>query len=420
MSATANDVSRSTRQGRRGAPSTPSQGPEGSDLRTVARSVEGLLDDDGQYNDNPGRLSRGHPDYNEADDPRAGGRADRDENGRFKAKTTPPDDAGEADDDQDIAQEIDDEVADDVSDEDADEGDADEELADSAVDETDDDEEGTEGINTLAQMAEALEMTEEQFLAAISDTFTAAGENVTVTLSELRAGYQKDADYRRNTAKLADEKRTHEQEYSQQMEYFTAHSQQMAAQMAAMEQVIVSQLESPAMRELRQRDPAEWTARREELGQQVRFVHQQRQQAAEQYNRTQTEYLQGMKQRSMQALQAAIPDFGSKHGDTARQVMSGLGYDQQEISKIFDHRLVLGALELHKLREENTALKAEKDKAITAAKRVKQTVPHFTKPGKGRSGNKAGVKRDKLARLQGNLKKSGNMRDAAMVIEQLI
>ena len=424
MSATAEDVSKGTRRARRDAP-TPSQGGQGSDLRSVANDIEGLLDDDGHFNPNPDQLSRGHPDYDESADSRAGGQ-DRDEKtGRFKAKSSPSDDEGDdANVDDNLEQETDEGEDVDVSDEDTDvdddTGDTDEELDESAVDDTDDDSEETDGVQTVAEMAEALEMSVDDFLGAVSHTFNAAGEDVTVTLADAIKGYQKDADYRRGTANLAEAKRAHEQEYSASMEKFQSHNQQLAAQLSAMEQVIVSQLESPAMKELRSRDPAEWTARREELGQQVNFIHQQRQQAAQQFDAMQNDYLQGLKTRSMEALKEAVPDFGSKHGETAKEVLGSLGFGQEEISKIFDHRVVVGALELDRLRKENAELKASKDKAIAAAKKVKKTVPKLTKPGKSRSGNKTRVKRDNLAHLKGNLRKSGSVGDAAKVIEQMI
>jgi hypothetical protein len=410
----------SQRPGRGGAP-TPSSGDAGSDLRSVANQVEGLLDDDGHFNPDPGQLSRGHPDYDESTDPRANGDQGRDEKGRFKAKSSPADDddadGGTADD---LDQETDQAGDVDVSDEDTvDDGDTDEELDESAVSESDDDAEDT-GIHTVAEMAEALEMSVEDFLGAVEHTFTAAGEETTVTLSDVLKGYQKDADYRRGTSELANLKREHEQQHTAQMEQFTVQNQQLAAQMGAMEQIIVQQLESPAMQKLRQSDPGEWTARREELGQQIRFIQQARQQAADQYNQTQANHLSGLRERSMQALKEAVPEFGSQHGDTARAVLGSLGFADSEVSKIFDHRVVMGALELDTLRKENAKLKADKESAIAAARKVKKNVPRVTKPGKQAHGKGRGVSRDNLARLQGNLRKSGRTEDAAKVIEQLI
>jgi len=380
-----------------------------------------LLDDDGHFNPDPGQLSRGHPDYDESTDSRASGAADRDEKGRFKAKSSPAeDDDAEGTVADDLDQETDQAEDVDVSDEDTvDDGDTDEELDESAVDETDDDAEDTE-LHTVAEMAEALEMSPEDFLAAVEHTFTAAGEEVTVTLADALKGFQKDADYRRGTSELANMKREHEQQYTAQMEQFTLHNQQLAAQMQAMERIVVDQLESPAMQKIRQADPGEWTARREELGQQVRFIQQARQQAADQYNQTQANHLNGLRQRSLEALKEAIPDFGSQHGDTAKAVLGTLGFADAEVSKIFDHRVVMGALELDTLRKENAKLKADKESAITAARKVKKTVPKITKPGKQIRGGKRGVSRDNISRLQGNLRKSGRTEDAAKVIEQLI
>jgi hypothetical protein len=97
-----------------------------------------------------------------------------------------------------------------------------------------------------------------------------------------------------------------------------------------------------------------------------------------------------------------------------------LGYEDAEIVKIFDHRVVLGALELNRLRIENKALLEEKAQAKDSVKRVTKQLPALQKPGKARRASKAGVKRSEVSRLAGNLKKSGKVQDAALVIEQMI
>ena len=400
---------------------TPSQGDGGSDLRSVANQIEGLLDDDGHFNPNPDQLSRGHPDYDESSDERAQ-TPDRDERGRFTSS-----EATEENDDLDQATDEIEGAGDDLNEdtrdaEDTDTGDTDEDQTTSAVDDESATEDAETGdIETLAQLAEALELSSvDELKGALTHTFMAAGEEVTVTLQELEAGYQKDADYRRQTGQLADARRAAEQEYMGRMQQYDQANVVTAQTLNAAEQLLAAELQSPALEQLRERDPAEWTARREEIGQRLGQLRQAMANAAQQYGQFRQTQQSELKQREQQMLTEKMPDFGSNHIQIARGAMESLGYVQDEISQIFDHRLVLGALELASLRHEVETLRAEKAAATDATKRVKKDVPKLQKPGKRNVKSKARVRRDNVQRLKNRAAKSGSVGDAAAVIETMI
>ena len=397
---------------------TPSNGnPEGSDLQSIANQVEGLMSDDGDITD--GRISRAHPDY-DGDAPHDQQRPARDDKGKF-AKKQP---AATPDDDQTDQEAETDQLADgDVENEDTEQqpGDTDEQLADSADEKPENEETETddgEQINTLAQFADALEMTVDELLESVTDTFGAAGEEVTVTLNELRSGYQKDADYRRQTQQLADNRQRAELDYTQRMQQFDEQNQFLATHLNATEEMFMQQLNDPALVQLRQSDPAEWTARNNELSQQIAHVRGQRDQAMQRYAQFKSQQLQELKAREMQAIQQVIPDFKTDvHGEQARQVMSSIGYQPDEIKNIFDHRLVQAALELGNLRTEVETLRAEKAQAKESVKRVTKQVPKLQKPGKSRPQGR--VTRSNLQNLAARAKKSGSLDDAAAVISEL-
>jgi len=389
---------------------TPSQGgSEGTDLRTVANRIEGLLDDDGHFNPNPDQLSRGHPDYDETQDDRA--KPERDDRGRFKA--APSDEAVE-DEDLDIP------AASDDSDEDTQDGDTDEDLAESAGDEAPDDEAETNTIQTLAEFAEALEVPLDELKASVKHTFNAAGEEVTVTLAELEAGYQKDADYRRSTAKLAEARQQAEIQYQQRSQQYEAQNHFLAQTMGAAEQLVAAELNDPRLAELRESDPAEWTARRDEIGQRLAYLRNARQQAAQAYEQYTQQAQVQMRSLEEAALLEKLPDFGKQHRDTAKAVMAEMGFRQDEISNVMDHRLILGVLELANLRKEVASLRELKKQAGETVKRVKKDIPKLQKPGKQRLSNPKGLQRDNISRLRTRAQKSGRVEDAAKVIEQLI
>ena len=386
---------------------TPSRGGEGSDLRSVAGQIEGLLDDDGHFN--PGNEpSRGHPDYDESGDARS--RQNRDSRGRFQSAADDSDDAEEIGDELEAAQG-------DVSDEDTQESDTNEELAESADEEAQPDDQET-AIESLAQFAEALEVPLDELKAQIQHTFNAAGEEVTVTLDELERGYQKDADYRRSTAKLAEERKAAEFQFQQRHQQYEQANQLLAQQLNAAEQLVAAELEDPRLMELRQRDPAEWTARREEIGQRLGALRNARQQAAMQYQQFTEHAIQQVRERELAALQQAVPDFNDEKRNQARETLASLGMTTEEVSNVMDHRLIAGAIELARLRKENAELQQLRESAKDTVKRVKKEVPKLQKPGKARSANP--VRRDNVAKLRERARKTGKVEDAAKVIEQLL
>ena len=404
--------------------------PEGAlNVRDAATRIEGLLDDQGHYNPNPEQLSRDHPDYDPESDSRTSRESgqDRDERGRFKPKDQAAAEATEENEDLDEAiDEIEAAGEDSTEDteqsaDDASASDTDEDQTASAVDEADATDDAETGeIQTLAQLAEALDVSLDEMQAGLTHTFTANGEEQTVTLQELVAGYQKDADYRRQTGALAEARRQAEQIYQHQMQQFEHAHVQTAQAYNVLEQMLQAELNDPAMTQLRDSNPGEWTARREEVGSRIAHLQNARQQAAQQYAQFQHNQRAQLKARETQFLTEKLPDFGAGHVQIARGAMESLGYTQPEIVEIFDHRLVLGALELAALRSEVAELRGEKDKAKDAVKRIKKEVPKLQKPGKRQMKSKKGIKRDNVARLKQRAAKSGTVGDAAKVIETMM
>jgi hypothetical protein len=363
---------------------TPSTGGEGSDLRSVAGQIEGLLDDDGHFN--PGNEpSRGHPDYDESE---SRSRQHRDSRGRFQKTADDSDDA----ENEDTSDEEIEAAADDVPDEDTeqtDDGDTNEEIVASADDEAQPDDQETT-IETLAQFAEALEVPLDDLKAQLQHTFNAAGEEVTVTLAELEKGYQKDADYRRSTAKLAEERKATEQQFQQRLQDYEQQNTLLA----------------------------EWTARREEIGQRLGALRNARQQAAQNYQNFVAQNMKETRERELTALQSAVPEFGDAQRTTAKDTLASLGLTAEEVGNLMDHRLIVGALELAQLRKENAELKQLKESAQNTVKRVKKEVPKLQKPGKSRTAKP--VRKDNVAKLRERARKTGRVEDAAKVIEQFL
>lgn len=386
-----------------GAPasSRPSE-PEGAmNTRQAASALEDLLTDDGHSPDH-GSSRR------DQDDPENSHRDDEDtddDNIVDQIRDTLDDDASDdVDDDSD------------TSDEDTDDDDADDDSDDS---DTDDD-----TIQTFDELAEALEMDTDE-LKALKLSFKAAGENVTLPIEEIVAGYQKDSDYRRQTAELAEERREFQATARQQTESFVQESTVLAQVMGNIEASITQSLNSPEMQALRASDPGEWTARQTEAEKRLNGLRNFSAQAAQQYQKFTTDAQKAFLQEQGRRLNAD-PDV-DWNAETMKEVSEGImsfGFEEKELPNIMDARLVKPTLELIALRKEVAELRAQKTKGKAAASKIKTDTPKITvKPGSKKRG---GIKRSDLQKAKDKVRRTAkaggreNLKAAASAIEQML
>jgi len=385
--------------------------PEGAiTVREAAKGIESLLDDDGQFNPS-GEPSRAHPDY-EGDDAQPG----RDLKGRFTAKDAAPEPEVEPEPEPEGAQIQATAEDDDLPAADTDAAPEESETLEAPTGDADTDD---SPIETLADLADALETNVGDLSATLTHTFSAAGEDVTVTLAELETGYQKDADYRRSTAKLAEDRRNFDSESQGKLADLQAQAVNLAQQFGLTEQLVSAEMNTERMKSLRESDPAEWSARREEISGRIALLRQAREQAAVNY----TSYMANLQTMTRDREIAALEEtgnWGETQRATSRTTLNELGFTDFEVGSVADARIVKAVLELADLRTEVATLRAEKATAETTAQRVKKEIPLVTKPGKQTPGRtRATVDRNRARQLGKRLKASGKVSDAAAIIEEM-
>jgi len=377
----------------------------GLNVRSAASAIEGMLQADGDDYNAPGHVDG--------------------KKRKLKRDILSPKDSYDEDVD------IDDE--DDADYEESDDSDApqprntrdDDDIDDGDDVERDDDGEETEEIATLSDLAEELELDPEELLSNLSHSFKASGEQMTVTLAELVKGYQKDADYRKNTTSLKQERAAFEAEARKRNEAFHAQATVHAQQLQALEQGIVGELNTPEMAELKSYDPGKWAAKTQEINMRLEQLRQQRTQAAQAYEQHFNSERNAFMAREAETLRKEVPDWGRKKLETAVNVIRDLGFSDSELANVADSRFIKAALRLHELEQFKKTAEARIAKAGKTAKKVKRDVPKTVKPGKRQSG-RARVQRGKLANAKSRLRKSAkaggrsNLQDAARVIEQFL
>ncbi len=276
------------------------------------------------------------------------------------------------------------------------------------------DEETQAPIETLAQLVDALEA-DDGFLAGLTDTFKADGNEVTVSLSELRRGYQRDANYRRQTQDLAESRRAHEEEHATAIKEVQREMAQVGQVLQQGEATLVGELNTPEMAELRHTNPAEWAARREELGQRIAKVKELFNTVAVQYDayhkkeaEEQSRQLAEMRQRESDNLLIALPEWGDElKGKVMSYLGDSYGYSSDDLNQVYDSRIVVLANKARLYDEMQKVGKASKKKIIN--------LPKTQKPGT--SGKPAPNKETvNLSKAKKRLASSGNVRDAAELI----
>jgi len=386
----------------------------GGTVSSAAAAIEGLLDDDGHVNPS-GTPSRAL----DPDGENEGSQA-RDQRGRFRKQQEDNAEGVDEEEFEDEGEDAGDSEDQETDDSETDDAESEDEEGEESATETESESGETDEIQSLSELAEALEIPLDQLKESLQHTFTASGEEMTVTLAELEKGYQRDADYRRKTSQIAEQSKKMEQDYALRHQQFEQQHRELATTMMAAEQLLVSDMDSPEMQTLRQTDPAEWAARKEELNNRLRTLQSYRSQAMQQYEAQNQQFMMAKKAAEMQSLQSKVEGFGEEHVTKASEVITSLGYSPEEAAQIMDHRIVLGALELADLRAEVEKLRNQVAKGEKAVKKVRKNVPKMTSKGGKQSPKPLRVKSEKLSKLRRKAKQSGRVEDAAKVIESML
>ena len=242
-------------------------------------------------------------------------------------------------------------------------------------------------------------------------TVTIDGTDYEVTQDELIQGYQRNADYTRKTQELAAEK----QQSSDFVERSKKDVETKLARLDQLNQAAQSQLQQEYAQidfeKLYEEDPAE-AAR---LEHKMRKKNEQLQQVQKQTQELQTQefskYLEEQqKQLSVKVPEMNHPEKSSEFKKQMRNYLSSVGFNNQEIDSVYDHRYVLLVKDAMNYRNLQKAKPEIKKKAVNAPKVVKGGV------SKSKGQQQAEVRRQQLSKLR----KTGKVADAAKLFRSLV
>ena len=253
------------------------------------------------------------------------------------------------------------------------------------------------------------EQTEEQEIQKPSlHRVKVQGQELEVSLDELKSGYSRDSDYRQKTHALAEERRMLDEQKTSLSQSYDGKLKELTDLIGAAESYI-GQSSKEDLQKMYEEDPTQAAKIDFQQRQQRESFNNLKQQAEvarlQQYN----QYLDEQKRLAATKIpEYSDPVKGVTFKNQMKNTLSEYGFNDQEIGSLADHRFLMvlrDAMEYKNLKSKPVTNK----KVTTAPKVVKSGTP------KMEDSRRAAVKQ-KIGRLR----KSGKMNDAHSAILEII
>jgi len=238
-----------------------------------------------------------------------------------------------------------------------------------------------------------------------------SGQELEVTLDELKAGYSRDSDYRQKTHSLGLEKRDLETQKNSFRQSYDTRLSELNDLIATADATVRQQQGSEDLQKLYDEDPTAAAKLDYQLRQQNRQLEEVRSKAKEAQQSQYNEFLNT--QRELAATK--IPEFADPNKtDTfkvnMRNSLRNYGFNDSEIGSLADHRFLMVA-------KDAMSYQNLKDKKPIVQKKV-ANAPKVVKAGVAKSNTSSG--REAIRQKIGKLAKTGHIKDAQNAILDMI
>ena len=229
------------------------------------------------------------------------------------------------------------------------------------------------------------------------------GEKIDVDLEELKAGYQKDADYRRKTEEIAIEKRELKAEEDRLKNQYSTKMDDLNSLVATLNAEINNDMNSKELDRLWDEDPTE-AARVDRRIQKRKQTIQQAQQKLREHQESQFQEILKEEQRKLHLKHPEIADpvKGTTVKSNIVNYLSSKGFSNEDVARIYDSRyfdVIMDAMNYTKSKSVKPGLVSKKVKPSKFVKSGVKTTKEDTD------------RKSRLDKLK-SLKKSGSPKDA--------
>lgn len=240
------------------------------------------------------------------------------------------------------------------------------------------------------------------------------GEEVEVELDELINGYQRSKDYTQKSQALAEQRKAMDAE-RQHLEHVKQERMAYAQKLKALDSFLSQQNKGEDLEVLKETDPIGYAVKVAEQSQrekQLAVVRAEQQRIAQQQQAEQQQSLQNHLKSESEKLTSVIPELATPKGDAIRKEIreyaKSVGWSDQELASVYDHRAVLTLYKAMKFEQ------LQKGKPETL-KKVQQA-PKMLKPGTSAPNSKSSQEKQVMQKLR----QSGKVRDAAAAFERFL
>jgi hypothetical protein len=278
-------------------------------------------------------------------------------------------------------------------------------------------EESTEELEATSEAEDQSEYVDDQeSVEEVKPRYKAkvGGEEVEVELDELINGYQRSKDYTQKSQALAEQRKAIEAE-RQHLEQVKQERQAYAQKLQALDSFLSQQNRGEDLEVLKETDPIGYAVKVAEQSQrekQLAVVRAEQQRIAYQQQAEQQQSLQNHLKFESEKLASVIPELATPKGDAIRKEIreyaKSVGWSDQELSSVYDHRAVLTLYKAMKFEQ------LQKGKPETL-KKVQQA-PKMLKPGTSTPNTKSSQDKQVMQKLR----QTGKVRDAAAAFERFL
>ena len=271
-----------------------------------------------------------------------------------------------------------------------------------------------ESEGTKEQVTENTEVTEEtqtELEEPELHRVKVQGQELEVTLDELKSGYSRDSDYRQKTHTLGLEKRDLETQKSSLRQSYDTRLSELNELIATADATVRQQQGSQDLQKLYDEDPTSAARLDYQLRQQQGQIEEVKSKAKEAHAKQYDDFL--ATQRELAATK--IPEYSDPNKAdqfklSMRNSLRNYGFNDSEIGSLADHRFLMVA-------KDAMSYQNLKDKRPIVQKKV-ANAPRVVKAGVAKSGTSSG--REAIRQKIGKLRKSGHLQDAQSAILDMI
>ena len=244
-----------------------------------------------------------------------------------------------------------------------------------------------------------------------SYTVKVNGQELDVTLDELRNGYSRDADYRQKTEELSHQRKQFQSESEKQRQDYSQKLNELNQRLSAAQVDLNAEINSADLDKLYDEDPTEAARVERKLKKKQDALNQSLQHTQVEQKQQFESYLQDQQRK----LVSKMPDFSdpakaSNLKANMKSTLNNYGFNDQEVAQVYDHRIVMLVNDAMKYRS------MQNSKPNIAKKITKPSRPFSSGVKQGKSEANLKLRRDKFSRL----KKSGSMKAAQDVFLDMI